>query len=491
MTEEYDIFISYRRYVQSDEDKHQEENISKVGRLNEALLRKGYKVFFDQNNRSAEALKERIFPAVRNSRCFVLFLTEGCFDGCNNNGEDWLREEIEEALKAGKKIVPVTLDDAVKQWPDNLPNSLKILSDKSINIMNIHNDTSYQSDVDNLFEAIGKPKISKRDISIIYIKPDYDCFIYKKIWLKKNVILTRALKNNNNILYLKRGMTHKLVFEAEGCPQVISHESIETSGSHKSIPIYLADKVEEELVKQKEREQKKSVLPIEVDGVVFNMVKVDGDTFWMGEKKKGDNKINNWNPPTKVILNDFYIGETVVTQELWKGVMGNNPSRFKGDDNLPVEQVSWDDACEFIKKLNDKTRRKFRLPTEAEWEFAARGGKKSKGFTYSGSDIIDEVAWFEGDHGDKTHPVKRKKANELGLYDMSGNVWEWCNDWYGKYNSGLQYCPTGAENGTEKVNRGGCFSDKKGCCCVSCRDSNSKKYIFYGLGFRLAMDCDY
>ena len=148
--------------------------------------------------------------------------------------------------------------------------------------------------------------------------------------------------------------------------------------------------------------------------------------------------------------------------------MGSNPSIFKGD-NLPVEKVSWNDCQEFISKLNSMTDRKFRLPTEAEWEYAARGGKKSCGYQYSGSSNISYVAWYGGNSGNKTHPVGTKQANELGIYDMSGNVWEWCQDRFDSYSSSSQTNPTGADSGAIRVRRGGGWSDRAQVCRSSCR----------------------
>jgi len=175
----------------------------------------------------------------------------------------------------------------------------------------------------------------------------------------------------------------------------------------------------------------------------------------MGATPEMENPWDDENPAHQVTLTkDYYMGETQVTQALWQTVMGYNPSYFKGD-NLPVEDVSWDDCQEFIIKLNEKTGKKFRLPTEAEWEFAARGGNKSKHTPYSGSSNIDAVAWYDGNSDSKTHPVATKQANELGIYDMSGNVWEWCSDWFGNYSSSAQTNPTGANSGTIRVLRGG------------------------------------
>ena len=199
-----------------------------------------------------------------------------------------------------------------------------------------------------------------------------------------------------------------------------------------------------------------------MDGISIDMVRVEAGTFTMGEMK------NLYEKPTHrvTLTNDYYIGKYEVTQALWKAVMGNNPSNFKGD-NLPVEIVSWDDCQKFLSKLNRITGKTFRLPTEAEWEYAARGGNKSRGYQYSGSNNLLDVAWFWDNSGHKTHAVGTKQANELGIYDMSGNVWEWCQDWYGKYNSSSQVNPTGANSGSFRVFRGGGWS----CNDVGCRSS--------------------
>ena len=224
-----------------------------------------------------------------------------------------------------------------------------------------------------------------------------------------------------------------------------------------------------------------------VNGIKYNMVWVEGGTFRMGAtSEQGSEACDNEKPVHSVTLSGYYIGKTEVTQALWKAVMGNNPSRFKGD-NLPVEWVSWNDCQEFIRKLNSLTSQNFRLPTEAEWEFACRGGNNSRGYKYCGSNYIDNVAWYDGNTGDKTHPVATKLPNELGIYDMSGNVWEWCSDWYGKYSSGAQANPKGPYDGSYRVVRGGSWDDNAKGCRSSNRTCNSPGYRADYLGLRLSL----
>ena len=196
-------------------------------------------------------------------------------------------------------------------------------------------------------------------------------------------------------------------------------------------------------------------LSAELNKLINNMVYVSGGTFTMGAtSEQGSEAYDNEKPTHSVTLSSYYICKYEVTQALWRAVMGSNPSFFKGD-NLPVEYVSWNDCQTFINRLNSYTGRNFRLPTEAEWEFAARGGNYSRHYKYSGSNYISDVGWYDDNSGNRTHPVGTKQANELGLYDMSGNVWEWCSDWYGSYSFYSQNDPTGPNSGSYRVNRGG------------------------------------
>ena len=225
-----------------------------------------------------------------------------------------------------------------------------------------------------------------------------------------------------------------------------------------------------------------------LSNLVANMVYVEGGTFTMGAtSEQGSHVDSDEKPAHQVTLSSFSIGKYEVMQEEWEAVMGSNPSKYKGAKH-PVENVSWEDCQTFIRKLNQLTGRNFRLPTEAEWEYAARGGRNSRGYKYAGTtSYIDGVAWYYGNSGNTTHPVGQKNANELGLYDMSGNVWEWCADWKGSYSSSLQTNPQGPSSGLYRVFRGGCLSLAAWSCRVSIRGLNYPSYRTINLGLRLAL----
>ena len=224
-------------------------------------------------------------------------------------------------------------------------------------------------------------------------------------------------------------------------------------------------------------------LSFTVNGVTFKMVRVDGGTYTMGATEEQEVAAEDDEYPThQVTLSTFYVGQTEVTQELWEAVLGNNPSRHKGKQK-PVHYVSWDQCQKFIEKLRELTGKPFRLPTEAEWEFAARGGNSSMGYKFSGSDKADKVAWYETK---QPHEVAQKAPNELGIYDMSGNVKEWCLDRYWKYSSEAQTNPNNTD-GAKCVTRGGSWVFEANCCRVSYRAASLPDERFYNIGLRLAL----
>ena len=227
---------------------------------------------------------------------------------------------------------------------------------------------------------------------------------------------------------------------------------------------------------------------VSVNGVSFKMIQVKGHTFMMGaDASQGESQAHEF-PQHQVTLSDFYIGQTEVTQELWSVVMGTNPSYHTDDLQRPVEMVSWEDCQIFIAKLNELTGLTFRLPTESEWEFAARGGVYTTHNKYAGTKYhVDDVGWYTINSRNTTHPVGQRNANELGLYDMSGNVWEWCSDKYGMYSSEPQINPTGSTQGATYVVRGGCFSLDSKYARVSSRYYHMPTYKSHTFGLRLAL----
>ncbi|MBR1712751.1 MAG: SUMF1/EgtB/PvdO family nonheme iron enzyme [Alloprevotella sp.] len=228
-------------------------------------------------------------------------------------------------------------------------------------------------------------------------------------------------------------------------------------------------------------------LPPAVDSLMANMVAVEGGTFTMGATPEQKTDVQKDEKPLHdVTLSAYSIGRYEVRQDEWEAVMGTNPSELKGED-LPVTNVSWEDCQQFIQKLNEMTGRKFRLPTEAEWEFAARGGNLSKGTQFAGGgDNHKNVAWCFDNAREKTHPVGRKTPNELGLYDMSGNVWEWCNDWYADYPDSVMTDPQGPATGTERCDRGGAWDSTASSLRTSRRDCGKPTVRAVNVGFRLA-----
>ncbi|MDR1029459.1 MAG: formylglycine-generating enzyme family protein [Treponema sp.] len=236
-----------------------------------------------------------------------------------------------------------------------------------------------------------------------------------------------------------------------------------------------------------------------VRNVPANMVRVEGGTFLMG----GTNGDSDEKPVHTVTVKSFYMGRTEVTQKEWKEIMGNDPSYFKGD-NLPVEQVNWYEAVEYCNRLSlkeglspayqgsgnnivcDFNATGYRLPTEAEWEYAARGGNRdAMAYEYSGGNSIDRVAWYNENSDSSSHPVGMKQPNSRGLYDMSGNVWEWCWDWYGSYSADSQTNPTGASSGNGRVRRSGGWYASAANVRAANRDNGTPWYRSNNLGFRV------
>ena len=325
----------------------------------------------------------------------------------------------------------------------------------------------------------------KGNVILPLLKEDYETWVYlthgsRQMQVTAKNYLPLMIKfADYGVESVEKNRTYVLVLNQMGMssnPADVSTTASTVSVSPVQVPAVPSNTISDDVI----------TIPVK-DGICIEMVKVEAGTFMMGATSEMKNPYDDEKPVHQVTLtNDYYMGKYEVTQALWQAVMGKNPSYFKGD-NLPVNYVRWKDCQRFISKLNSMTGRKFRLPTEAEWEYAARGGKKSRGYQYSGSSNISDVAWYDGNSGDKTHPVGTKQANELGIYDMTGNVLEWCQDWYGSYYSSSQTNPTGATSGSRHVNRGGSWAKNVRRSSPSCRYGAIYVDRDLDLGFRLAL----
>ena len=464
----YDVFISYSRKDYVDEHKNVIPG-NEVSKIKDALTNAGISYWFDEKGIvSGEDYAAKIVKHIKASKIIVYISSEAA------NKSDWTRKEIACALMYKKYVIPVLLDDSPfhdsvmlrivdldridyylnpQQGLDKLIRSINtyLENQQAIIARKVADDKRRQEELESQHRL--KEEEQKRQKRIDEIETEIAALESQKVEHKKAI--------------LQKEQELKLAqVDLEECESKIQKLQQKLQELRDS---YFKDKV------------------FSVNGVSFKMIHVEGAKFQMGNK----DGLYIEKPIHDVTVSDYHIGETTVTQALWMAVMGNNPSYFKGD-NLPIECVCWNDCQVFIGKLNEKLEHilsgyRFRLPTEAEWEFASRGGQKSKKYNFSGSNTIDDVGWYENNSNNTTHPVKSKSPNELGLYDMSGNVWEWCEDFYGDYRSSSQINPKGSSSGSYRVLRGGCWNNPSSLCRITYRGGVSPEGQNNTYSFRLAL----
>ena len=520
----YDIFISYRR----------DGGGATAGRINDMLTADGYSVSYDVDTLREGRFDKQLLERIEQCQDFILVVDKNCFvrtiDSATNPQDDWLWQELSYALQLRKNVIPILLAGAC--FPKRLPEDID-----AVRLINgpkcVHEyfDSFYSKLKDCLHSYPRMAQTlypgattSESKLPCLKLKADIDCKFYldgeERSHLKAGVIKKIPLaKGEYELMFVSEEDDNECVdieFEMHDADKLLKVNFCDIRNNHSQNVIESKDfddintQVEERrrepeteaphIVKKLMREAGTKVVEWErceeekrvkeitfnVDGVSFKMIHVDGGSFMMGTPKDDFDAFDDEKRRHRVSLSAYYIGETQVTQALWKAVMRSNPSNRNGD-NLPVDSVSWDDCQVFINHLNEKTGKSFRLPTEAEWEYAARGGSSSLGFMYAGSNELSKVGWFVGNSKSKTHPVREKRANELGLYDMSGNVWEWCQDWYLDYDSHAQTNPLGPAHGSRRVLRGGGWGINARFCRVSRRGSGSPGSRFNDCGFRLAL----
>lgn len=496
----YDVFISYSRKDYVDEHENVIPN-NEISKIMKSLTDAGITYWIDKEGiYFGDKFTEELPKIIKSAPIFVYLST------ANANKSKFTSKEIAIADEYGKYIIPVRLDmtpysDKVifriadisfikyavnpTKGREDLVNSIKtfLKKQKENELQKEEEERLRKEELERQRKQQEEEK--KRQAEIERIEAEISAFESQKVEREKAVFQKeQELKLAQLDLKTCEAKILKLQAKLEEVRSFKKEKNKEEERIKAEENRIQEDGKRKEEAKQQEEMRRGNFT---VNGVSFKMIRVEGGTFMMGSASEQGSEVNSDELPRhQVTLSDYYIGETQVTQALWEAVMGSNPSRFKGV-NRPVENVSWDDCRAFIRHLNKLTGKRFRLPSEAEWEFAAHGGKKSKGYKYSGGNNLNDVAWFGDNSYGETKEVKTKSANELGLYDMSGNVWEWCNDWYGTYPSSPQTNPQGPSSGSNKVYRGGGWNFGATYCRTTNRDYYWPAYSFYYLGLRLAL----
>ncbi len=424
MDNKYDVFISYSRH---------DTNV--VNQFVDRLEREGFSVWIDRDGiESGDAFKRIILQAIKNSAVVLFFSSQ------HSNQSSWTAKEIGVAVKYQKTVIPILLDGSNfnEEVEFDLIN-LDFIDYQDASLRGMMMDRLVKSLKAKIPNPIGQKKAEEAHLKAEAAERER----LEQERRKKEEAERKAREEAERQAREAAERERKALQATSVSPT--PHGDTPNPPKKKTLWIALAAVAVATLVAillfnaltkvVGEQPVNGGDFTITVNGVSFVMKPVEGGTFQMGSNDS--EAYDDEKPVHSVTVSTFYMGETEVTQALWKAVMGsnNNPSYYEGD-NLPVEGVSWNGSQEFIRKLNSLTGRSFRLPTEAEWEYAARGGNRSNGTKYAGGSRIGSVAWYYDNSRDKTHAVKGKSPNELGLYDMSGNVRERCSDWYGDYDSG-------------------------------------------------------
>ena len=438
----YDVFISYSR-----------KDINEVSALIETIRAEipGLSIWFDLTGiESGDEFEEKIISAIDNSSYVLFALSDNALQS------QWTKDEIMYAKNTDKKIVPILLKGAsLKGW--------FLFKFGRVDCIDFSNPLQKEKLLKNLSDWTGKSR-SHGTASTPKISDD-------------SVTKKSAKSEEFPVKTPSRSVSQRTPQPEPLCPCGSGKLFKDCHGkSLSSVSKVAAD--------NKPQTQDSGDFVLKVKGVEYPMVFVEGGTFKMGSDDS--DAYDDEKPVHNVTLSSYCIGKYEVTQELWEAVMGTNPSYHLGA-RRPVERVSWNDCQEFIRKLNSLTGMNFKLPTEAQWEYAARGGRQGLGYNYSRNYTVNDVAWYVDNSGRQTHDVGKKSPNHLGLYDMLGNVWEWCRDWKGSYSHIPDTDPTGPSRGTNYVVRGGSYSNAVSYCRVSLRFSSYPSSQDWTIGFRLCL----
>ena len=477
----YDIFISYSR-------KDYDEVKAFVDMLKERIPT--IDVWMDLKRITvADEFDEKIISAI-DASSYVIFAVSPNSNSIGEGSSKWTKKELVYAQNTNKKVIPVLLNGAKL-------NSWFLFEFGRTDCIDTTDTLQVEKLIENLSRLTNKPTLEEEYPELFFHLSDTE----KRIKYLEEAAQNGsggALINLAHIYEYGEGVERDIDKAIDRYRRAIVHH-----GHTEFVDDIRA------LIKEKESKTKEVksqpihlIQPISVNGVSFNMIKVIGGTFTIGatSEQESENPWDDERPAHEVAVADYMIGETAVTQALWEAVMGVSiqeqskkgtlGSSLRGvGANYPMYHISWDDSQEFVTRLSQLTGKTFRLPTEAEWEFAARGGNQGKGFKYAGSDTLGDVAWHDDGQTFETSPVAQKQPNELGLYDMSGNVWEWCQDWYINY--GVELTPAMLKSaGMSHVTRGGSWNRAPRFCRVSVRGHSTPNERVNYVGLRVVMEME-
>lgn len=503
---QYDVFISYSRSDYKDENGNViPGNI--ISQIKKTLEDNNISYWMDENGISNGDDFARLIPSnIRASEVFLFVCTK------NSTKSKWVTRELAVADSWNKRIIPIICDDSFMS--DNV--SMYTTSLDRIELM-----VNPQNGLYRLVSSIKKYTIDVRK-KVVYDEISSLETQFYQLHLQQKDILNRIIEKKQDLGEVSKTcpVCESLCSTSDSyckkCGWLFLPYSNKLTGSEKTeensrlllaMSIWKGDEMKvqkdaeigrlaqiisdlgAQIQKMKEggdnTQAKRKSSPI-LHKLIDNMVRVEGGSFIMGATEEQENPESDEKPISKVTISSFAINKYEVTQEEWEYVMGENPSYFKGKD-LPVDSVTWEECQTFISRLNSLTGMKFRFPSEAEWEFAARGGIKGLGYQYAGANDIKEVAWCTLNSSNCSHPVGLNKPNELGLYDMSGNVWEWCQDWFAEYSELSKTNPTGPSTGLLRIVRGGSWLSSERSCRVSNRHYSAQSDKDNNIGLRLAL----
>lgn len=506
----YDIFISYKR-----------KSLPTANNLYYRLTTRGYSTFFDLEELGRDNFNTQLLNYIDNAKDVFVILEEGSLDGCKEENwkeEDWFCHEIAYALEKKKNIIPILIGGFNMPPKEFFPNELQELSLKNAPEFNFSYFEAYINKLIEKDYLLSIPNLQEKATSVFKFYSNENCQVFKDGKLVSSI---EGMSDEPYYLPVPRkGDFRFQVFNSITGEKKVLKEHIDAD-EEREIDIewesHKPYKPDQEWPEQAKITGESYL--VDLGPAKFNMIRVNGGNMMIGATQEQEQEAELYEYPAHEIhLPTYYIGEFPVTQDIWEIVMGYNKSHYKDKERLfvrvagvmsksidiisnlnndktkkqqllkhpnlghyPAENLTHDEALEFVRRLSIMTNIHFSLPTEDEWEYAARGGQKSQGFKYAGSDILDEVAWYRDNADGSTHPVGMKKPNELGLYDMCGNVWEWTDTPAHSYADKIE------PNGKIFIRRGGSWWHKAKNCRVSRRYPSDSSKKTSGLGLRVVI----